>query len=490
MFRVIFIACFLFLWPIEGYSAADAAQKNKKESTAKEASTADEKPEPERKKEVKPPVPPENQLTLEKSISVGLKGATTVLKAKNDVDVSGTQLLESYGNFLPNIQGIANYSYTSGTNYFTTAAPTLIFAQNYGPTFTLCSTLNIFNGLSDLASLKTALNKKSASELTYERAKQQIVIDITQAYLQVVLDKQIIEIADKNLTTSEERQRLLREQTRVGVRNLADLFRQEAQTSSDKSFLISSQQKLRTDEILLLRRLRLDVTQNYDYTDAALDSTIPKEVPPPEDEMVKTALEKRVDLKASQSTFEAADWGITQARSGFLPRIDLNVTAFSLGRAIVDATVSGVDVTPQNQPSMASQLGSQTYYIAGVTLTWNLFDRFQTAYNVSQARVTSDNARLDLGDRKLQVEGEIRQVYGDYRSAIQQLEAAKIGVQAADQAYENMKGRYEVGASSFLDLSTTQTALVQAQTTLVQSEVGLFLQRKLIDFYQGTTAFD
>src|SRR4051794_23498103 len=72
----------------------------------------------------------DNRLTLEKSIELALKQATTALKAENDVRVSGAQLLQSYGQFLPNLSAATSYSYSNGNNYLTTASPTLVSSRN------------------------------------------------------------------------------------------------------------------------------------------------------------------------------------------------------------------------------------------------------------------------------------------------------------------------------------------------------------------------
>ena len=328
-----------------------------------------------------------SKLTLESAVKIGLQFATRVQKAKNDVDLSGAVLLQSYGQFLPNLSANAAYSYIQGNEYFSQTTPTVVATKNYGPTTQVTTTLNLFNGLSDFSQLKAAIAHENASSLTLFRAKQQIVIDVTQGYLQTVLDSHVVEIAEKNLSASQERQKLLREQTRVGVRNLSDLYRQEAQTSADESFLLNSQNKRRDDEILLLRKLRLELDKPYEIVEPPLDPPSAKETYPQEAELTKVALEKRADLKASQSKLESAEWNIGVARSGYLPRLDLSFGVYQAGRGLSEQVVNGVSVLPYPQDSPWSQLGEHTYFLAGVTLTWNLFDRLLTAQNMSQAHV-------------------------------------------------------------------------------------------------------
>jgi outer membrane protein len=429
-------------------------------------------------------------LTLEQSVNLAIRSATSVLKAQNDVVFNGAQLLQAYGQFLPNLTGSGNYQYDTGKTYYTTGAPTYIVGSNNNAAFTLQSDLNIFNGLSDYSNLKSSLLKKDSADLTFYRAKQQISLDISQNFLQVVLDKQLVNIARKNLQESQERERLLDEQTKVGARNLSDLFRQQAQTSQDESALIASQNRTRTDQITFLRKLRADVSKNYHFVEPEIPEGHMLETFQSEDVLISKALSRRADLKASDEVADASNWDVHSAWGNYLPKLDL-IGAMNSGAHYLDnQTVNGANVVPPLQNGLTYQLGNQIEYSVGLTLTWTLFDRFITRQNVSRARVTADNSQIDAQDRRNQVEGDVRQSYGDYITALQQLRTSKKGLEAARKAYEVMEGRYEVGGASFLDLITAQDVLVQAESARAQALIGYQLQVKSLDFAMGDTPVD
>ncbi len=429
-------------------------------------------------------------LTLEGSVRMAIQGATTVLKAENTANDYATRLLQAYGQFLPNLVGSGSYNTMNGTTYLTTGAPTLVTGTSQNASFALAADLNLFNGLSDISQLKSSLLRKEASDLTVTRAKQQISLDITQSFLQVVLDKKLVAIAQKNLQASQERERLLQEQTEVGARNLADLFRQQAQTSLDESYLLSAQNKGRNDQITLLRKLRVDLASRYHFVEPSLveEGMAPESLN--EDVLVSEGLEKRLDFKASRQTADAGEWDVHSAFSGYLPKIDLVAGMISVGHYLDNQTANGVNVVPGSQTAILPQLGPQIQYTIGLNLTWNLFDRFLTAENVTHARVISDNAKIDAEDRKLQVQGEVRKAYGDYLTSLQQLQSSKKGLEAAQKAYEVMDGRYGVGSASFLDLITAQSTLVEAQSERAQSLINFQLQDKSLEYAVGTLKVD
>ena len=431
------------------------------------------------------------ELSLEKSVEHALHEATSVLKAKNNYDQTGMQLLQGYAQFLPNLVGNAGYSYSNGNNYYTQSTPTFVTSENNGANYSLSSTLNIFNGLGDISNLKSAVRKDQASSLTLKRAKQQIALDVTQSYLQVVLDKQIVAIGVENLNRSRARERLLEEQTRIGVKNLADLYRQQAQTSNDESFLLSSENKLRADQVFLLQRIRYDVAKNYRFIDPPISE---KEEGlsrfSNEQRLIELALSNRVDLRASELNSDAAHYDVGVQRANYLPQLNFGALLSSSGRTLTNQVVNGVNVEPPNQNSQWNQLQNQTNYTFGLTLTWTFFDRLITPLNVEKARVIADNLDLDAQDQKLAVQGEIRRAFGDYQTALAQLHSSKRGLTAAEKAYEVVVGRYNVGSANFVDLTTAQSSLVQAQSARAQALIGYILEGKSMEFALGETPID
>lgn len=437
-------------------------------------------------REARPGQPPPVKLTLEESVTRALNEATSVQRAKGDVEITGDQLLQGYAQFLPNLMASGNSDTTKGTTYLTMAAPTMIETRNHGVGYQISATINLFNGFSDLAGWRASIERKHAADLTLKRARQQIALDVTQSFLQVILDQQIVNIAEKNLLSSQARESLLSEQARVGVRNLADLFRQQAQTSSDESFLVTAQAKERTDELNLLRKLRLETDRNYVLVSPTLNEE-PKASPfSDENKLVETALANRADLAASEEIARAAHWDVTSSRSLYLPKLDFGATMSSAGRILDHQLVNGGDVVPASQRDLDDQLAHQVATTVGFRLTWTIFDRWVTSVNVQKAKVNARNTRLESEDRRLQVIAEIRQAYGEYRAVEQQLESTKKGLLAAQKAFEVMQGRYQVGSSSFVDLTTAQAVLVQAEANRAQALIAFQLQTRAMRTALGT----
>jgi outer membrane protein len=426
-------------------------------------------------------------LSLDKSIEIAIRNTTAVLKGENELELSATQLLQSYAQFLPNLNAGANAYYTSGKTLLTFSGTTLLDARSTNGVWDLNSTLNLFNGLSDYAGLQSSLSRKSASELSLNWAKQQVAIDVTQTYLQTVLDELLLKIAQKNLALSLARFKQLEAQSQVGSATLADVYRQKAQASADELNVLDYEARHRNDQILLIRKIRIDPQKQYRFDIPSLNPEPLPEAKVPVDSLVEKALANRSDVQAAKEKTDYTDWDITRSKSPYFPRLDLVFDVNSAGRYLFRQIANGVDVLPPSQQSLISQLGNQITYTVTLGLTWNIFNRLTTRLGETQARLTRDNAQIDYTDTRLDVEFGVRVAHNDYLMSQRQVKTARVGVQAAQKAYDVVIGRFQVRSATFIDVLAAQSTLVQAQSSEVQSLVNLKLRERILEYVMGQT---
>ncbi len=425
-------------------------------------------------------------LTLDDCIKIGLEKSTQILKNNNTLRLTGVQLMAAYGQFLPDLGFGANYTFNGGKNLYTSSVPTLVDSRQNVLNYQLMSSINLFNGFNDYSALKAASLNKSAVELNVERVKQSIAFDIVQSYLQIILDDRIVTYAKENLKASTDREAQLTELTAVGRKAMSDLFQQQAQTSSDKLFLIQAEAKVKNDKVLLLRKIRITEPDKYEIVEAISD-TLPfgpdyQNV----DNLIGKALDQRADLKSTEVNLKIADWNIKQFKSGYYPKLNLNYGLVSNGGYLDRLYVNGTnELATTSQEQLGKALFGQVYGTVGLGLSWKLFDKLVTKTNVDAYKIYRSNTEIDRDDLRVQISADIRQSFNDYVAALQQIETSEKGLKAARQSYDVIQGRYNVGSSNFIDLTNAQAVLLQAEVSRVQALIKLSLQKKVIDFFVG-----
>ena len=431
----------------------------------------------------------ERTLSLSDCIELALNNATTAKKAKANLKLQGSDVLRSYGNFLPKVSVSATYTPSSLSQsyvqYYPDAPPLKIKSESGSANLALTTSLNLFNGFSDYASLQSALNKEQAAGYTISRALQTIVYDVTQYYYQVLMNRELLDIAKENLLSIKNQLTLTDRQFQIGLKSRTDLFQQQAAAAESSMTVIQAETRMQRSTLELLRRLQIDPR-----TRITLDSN-PKELnsalssKPDIDALVTIALEQRSDLKSKELETRAAKWQITQSRSAWYPHLALNANASTAGTDYLRQSYSGSTIE-YSYPSVSDQLRNSIGYSVGLNLSWSIFDGFQTSYNVQSAKVNHLNQKFDYDDLKNNIALDLQQAANDYASALMQIETSKVSLTASSSAFEDIKRKYELGAAGFVELSTARASLFNARSNLSQATYNLALQKNVLDYATGT----
>jgi outer membrane protein len=427
-------------------------------------------------------------LSLDNCIKTGLTNATEVLKGQNAVEQAGAQVLYAYGEYLPSVNFSGGYNYSSGNSSLLNV-PFMGTLDKSAYYYQLTSTINIYSGQYTRANFKASIFNKKGQELTLQWARQEVALDIIQTFLQVMLDKKLQTIQKENLLISEKREEQITALTEVGRLTMVDLFQQQAQTSLDQAALSNAMNKLRSDKILFLTKLRLnakDSLEKYDFDELPLDDQPQAEKYDNENNLVRQALANRTDLQANEMNIDMAAWNIKKYYSGYLPKVSFQAGAFNSGLYYDYLYYDHQVETPSAQNNLSYQLTHQVYGLAGVNATWNIFDNNYTKSNVISAKAQYRNAQIDYRDQRLQIVSDVRQAFGDYKNDLQLIETANKGLIAAEKAFQAMQDRYIQGSASFIDVVTTQINLLTAKESQIQAIINFMLEKRTLDYLLGS----
>lgn len=432
----------------------------------------------------------EKHLSLSDCIAIALENASSLKKAENALQLEGADVLRSYGSFLPKLSVSAGYVPSSLSRSYTqnSSAPSETFrleTERESVDLSLQSSLNLFNGFRDYASLQSALKSEQSAELSLARARQSVAFDVIQSYYQILLNQEILAIARENLLTAKDQLTLIDRQFAIGLKALPDLYQQQAEAARSELSVNQAETQLERSRLELLRRLRIDPRTQFTIAPLPPEVLAAEPIKPDADSLIALALENRTDLRGKTLDIDAAKWQIRQAASSWYPKIDLNFTLSTSGIESLRQTYGGTEYD-YSYPPLSEQLENSIGYTVSLNLSWAVFDGFQTRYNVEQAKINHLNRRLDYEDQQSDIAIDLLRAVAEYRSAAAGIVSAKTGLKAAKTAYEGIKRKYDLGAAGFVELSSARAALFSAMSTLSQSTYNLALQKEVLDYTSGT----
>ena len=308
-----------------------------------------------------------------------------------------------------------------------------------------------------------------------EAAKKDISIQVAAYYLQCLYYKGMADVSRKQVETSREMVRRAAILVEEGKRPRSEQADAEAQLALDEHTLTNDEGQYTLSLLTLAHALNMPDIEGFRIVEdeqalgLSSDATL---------QMPQTIYESTVD---SWPTIMSAQAGIRQSESllkvrkaDYYPQ--LNLTG-SIGTAYYNMFHQG------GLGSFGHQLHSNLGEVIGLSLSYPIFNRFQTRNSVKHASNDIIHQRLALEDAKLKLREDIQNAYYNAtvaqkkrQSSVKACEASRISVE-----YEEI--RYEEGRSSIFDLLQARQKFHKAQQDAVQAKYESLIRQKILKFY-------
>jgi outer membrane protein len=454
---------------------------------------------------------------LRQCVEYALKNNITVRQTDLQSRFSALALKQSKASALPSF----NFSSSAGNS----------FGLSNNPTTGILENSSFFNVGSQLQSQVTLFNwfyRKNliaADKLTYEadieqtkKIQNDIALNVAVAYLQILLARQQINIADIQIQQTTAQLESTRKQVDRGKLPELNFVQIESQLATDSSSYITAQTSAQQFLLQLKALLNIDAGKPFDIEAPPVDLIPLESLADLQPESVYTsALANLPQQKVNDLRIKSAIKSSDAAKSAMYP----SISAFgSLGtnyvhfkdRAIYDQILTGYAAT-----GFRANAGSGVFYDVEQPVlkdgpTVNRYirsDAFGTQFknnfgqnigiglnipifNGRSARTAWDRSKLTIKNLELskeqsdqQLKQDIYKAYTDATASIQKFNANKKGVEAAQKAYDFAKKRYDLGLLSTYELLNTQNALQTSKTQLVYAQFDYVFKMKLLEFYKG-----
>ena len=417
------------------------------------------------------PNAPSQTITFDDAIRIALRQNTTLLQANNSAALSSATVRQQRLSFLPDLRFTTN----TGQNYgrtFSEDEGRIIDQTTQSVNASVSSSVTLFNGLTNVASLRSAQLSEDAGERNVKRAEQTVAFTVASNFLALVQQQEQLRVQRENLAAQVAQEKQIKAFVDAGSRPISDLYQQQAAVAAARSQVVNAERAFELAKVDLIQTLQLDPRGSYAFAPPALDTASKANAMFSLDSLLTRALGQRSDLFAQQSLVSAASQNVKAANGSRWPSLSL-----SAGYNSAYSSATSIGFTDQLNQRRGGSLA--------IGLSIPLFDRGTTDLAAQRAQIAEDNARLDLKDRQQQVGLEVRRAYLDYRAATQQLDAAEAQLRAAALALQASQQRYNVGAATLLEVTQARATQLQAASGLVTARYGLLFQRTLIGYYIG-----
>ena len=424
---------------------------------------------------------------LKKNISIQQNKLTLEL-AKKDVDIAK-------GNFLPNLGFNNSHSSSFGLSSGVSGLNTT--EDRYSTRFSLNAGGTIFNGFRNTNTYKQAQLGVESSLLDLQKVENDISLSVVNVYLNVLFDKENLEVAKVQYEISKKQIEAAEQRFASGVIPKGDLLNVESTAASNLQAVVTQENALDLALLNMSQLLQISV-DGFDI--AAIDVISPSSnlFYKNSNFVYNKSIDAMPEIARAKLAIENASYTIDIAKGAFMPTL-----TYSAGSSTSYFTVIGepdqrlkrdengnpIIDTDNNlvyEPfGFYKQLEDQLSYSIGLNLSIPIFNRFQTKNRVVQQEINKEVFELRLESEKVNLKQTIEQAFLDVKTALKTFEAAKVSLEAQEEAFKNAEERYNFGAMTQFDFDQVRTRLVNAQSALIRSKYDYVFKTKVLQFYAG-----
>jgi len=449
---------------------------------------------------------------LRRCVEYALANNISIKQADVQARLARLTLSQSKLNQVPTLAvgsglGINSGNSLNPTNY-TVVNQTVLYNN-----FSLQSNVTVFNGF-NLQNVIVANRYAWQSSLAItERTKNDVSLNVANAYLQVLLTNEQTRAAHAKLELSQSQLEITRKQVRAGTLPELNAAELESQVAQDSSNYINLQGTTQLNIYTLKAYMGLDAGAAFDVATPPVEQ-IPVEnlIDVQPEAVYALALTNQPQQKADAFQIESSRHFVKANKGAMYPQVSLggslgtnfNTTALpgyysvtsplpspiSIGyvegsntRVLVDS-FSKTFQTESHTPYF-KQLSSYFSQSIGINVSIPILNNGVLRTNYARSKLNLRNAELQRDQDNLTLKNNIYQAYTAASTALQKYEANKISLAATLKSADYARKRYGVGMLNTIDLLTNENNYFNAQINLLSSQYDYVFKMKVLEFYKG-----
>ncbi|MCU0648319.1 MAG: TolC family protein [Gemmatimonadaceae bacterium] len=409
-------------------------------------------------------------MSLAQAVDAARRNAPQVVAARGQERTAGAAIRSNRLSWLPNVNVNAGAGKTQGVQFFQgTLVPLRGDPWNFNNG--LGANLVLFDGGARLFQGRQARAQADAAEANTVAQRYAVAFSVKQQYYAVLAARESEAAARVQLEQAQQQLKASVARVSAGVATKSDSLRSVIQVGNAELQLLSAQNDVRIANAALTRLVASPTPVTADPRDT-LD--VPTELP------ADTLLERLAfggpAVEQARASLGAARAVSRNSKTPYLPTLSTNFNY------ALNATGRGVSTSNLWLIGDGNRPSRQTL---NFTIALPLFDQGQREANVVNASVAEQNAEAQLRDARLEARQLLTQQLKAFETAGARVRVQLATIEAAEEDLRVQQQRYNLGASTLLDVLTSQAQLNASRTALIQARLDARVAKAQIEAIVG-----
>ena len=391
--------------------------------------------------------------SLRECCDYAIEHSIPIKQQENQRRQQEVQLSTSRNSRLPDVSASLNQNFSFGRGL--TADNTYSNTNTSSTSLQLGANMPLFTGFQIPNQIKLNQLNLEAATADLEKAKNDIRMKVAQAYVQILYDMEISEVAHRQIDIDSMQVERLQAFVKNGKASESELSQQRATLANSRLLATQADNNTRLAILTLTQLLELPTPDGFSVVrpELADSADIAAAIPSP-DIIYAEALGIKPEIAAQQLKLKGTEHNIKIARAGYYPTLSL-----SGGMGTNYYTTSGF-----KSDNFSTQLRNNFSQYIGLNLNIPIFNRFQTRNSIRTAKIQRENQQLQLDNTKKTLYQEIQKVYYNALNALSKEQSSLEAVKSTQTAFNLM---------------------LKSESDLVQARYENLYQHALLEFYRG-----
>ena len=383
-------------------------------------------------------------LTLEQAVQMSLSADPRVVAAESGISDARAGLRQANGAFLPTLNVSSTYGNSSNERLDPNSG------NRVSESYTANTQLGyeLYSGGRRTAERRSARAQVDAAEAGLRSERYTAVLATTEAFYAAAAAEEVLVAAGAREQRAQQQLAFARTRLEVGTATRSDVLRAEIEVGNAQVAVIDARTAVATSRLELGRRVGIDRPVRPATT--ALPSAAPA-LPSPE-RLGALAEQESPVVIAAQADLRARQAATRAAYSSYVP--SLRATA-------------GYDWFSFEFPP------SERSWSLRLTASLPVFNGFQRESTVTRARAAQRTAESFARDAAVAARTEAAVAAEEVRAAGERAAIATRAVDLAREDLEVQQERYQLGATTILELQSSQVTLADAEVAAVRARQAL-----------------
>lgn len=413
--------------------------------------------------------------TLQECIDYTLENNLSLRFQALDVDDKGLLSENAKNQRLPSLT--ADLSFVENFNQSNTSTNTYVKGNSFNAGFSVNAGMTLFSGFAIKNAISRTNLEHQAAEFDLEKRKDDVLLLLLQSYLDILLKKEIVIVADQQLAITRKAKEVVKIKYEVGEMSKDVYLENLAQEARETAALEEAVNALNYARLVMAHILDLKDPELFDVVVPQLPDLLAKVSVYNASSIYESAKLIRPEVKRAEKLLEGSKYLIKESESGYYPTVSI-FSGFN---------TSYYNFHKLSNQSLADQLEFASRPFVGLRISVPIFSKFSNNTNVKRAKLNFRAQDIELQRVENQLRQNVKEAYVLALSAQAKYESANKTLEATIESFRFADEKYKVGSISPYDYNTAKSQLTKAESEYLQSKYQFIFSAKVLDFYKGET---